>query len=352
LIGALLSAIGGWVRWLLASNDKVGFAMTFIGHTLAAIGQVYIVGATPKVAAVWFGTKERIAATSIGFVFNTLGTGVGFLVSPAIVTVASKIPLLLFVYAVTTSIFTALFALFFKDKPPTPPSFSAVVPKEDFKRALKQLMRNPHYILLCTAFGVMFGGYFGVITLLEQIASVHGYSDQIIGVIGFVIMLGGVVGALSASAVDHLHKYYRLVTIISFFASSISFITFNLAISRPHNLAPIMVTSLIFGFFVNLNAQISIQSSVEISFPVAEETSANVSIMSMQFWAIVFIAIMSGFGTKGTALSWFITVCAGAVSVAMLFYRGQYKRVEAEDEQEKQRQKQQKLPSDNGLVEH
>lgn len=33
----------------------------------------------------WFGVKERFLATSIGFVFNSLGIGVAYVVTPAIV---------------------------------------------------------------------------------------------------------------------------------------------------------------------------------------------------------------------------------------------------------------------------
>lgn len=39
LIGAVLNAIGGGVRWLGATPSLTGFAILFLGQTIAAVGK-------------------------------------------------------------------------------------------------------------------------------------------------------------------------------------------------------------------------------------------------------------------------------------------------------------------------
>ncbi len=86
--------MGAWFRCTLAFSRTFGLIAIYMGHLLCAIAgvksvvhsylQVFIVGATPLVAAVWFGPKERIVATSVGFALNTIGMGATFLTTPEI----------------------------------------------------------------------------------------------------------------------------------------------------------------------------------------------------------------------------------------------------------------------------
>lgn len=68
---------------------------------------------------------------------------------------------LMWFYSIIVSIF-ALFILFLlKDKPPTPPSFTATVERDNFKQASKALIINKQYILLLFPASLVFGCFTG-----------------------------------------------------------------------------------------------------------------------------------------------------------------------------------------------
>ena len=60
-LGMGLTAIGMVLKCLV----NVNFYWVFIGHTLAAIGKVLLAISPAKVAAFWYGPKERVFATTV-----------------------------------------------------------------------------------------------------------------------------------------------------------------------------------------------------------------------------------------------------------------------------------------------
>ena len=59
--------------------------MVFIGQTISACGQCFILELPPKIAAIWFPSSEISTATSIGVFGNQLGVALGFFIPPKII---------------------------------------------------------------------------------------------------------------------------------------------------------------------------------------------------------------------------------------------------------------------------
>ena len=59
--------------------------------------------------------------------------------------------------------------LFFKDKPPTSPSFTSDVEKEDFGVALKLLRDSKDYIFQCISFSLFYGSFTIIAVILNFI---------------------------------------------------------------------------------------------------------------------------------------------------------------------------------------
>lgn len=49
--------------------------------------------------------------------------------------------------------------ILFRDKPKSPPSFSATVPREKFQNALPLLAKNRSYVLLFCAYSLLYGTF-------------------------------------------------------------------------------------------------------------------------------------------------------------------------------------------------
>ena len=62
LVGMILTCTGMWVKCLL----NVSFTYCLIGQVIAASGQPFLLVSITKLAATWFGTDERVIATTIG----------------------------------------------------------------------------------------------------------------------------------------------------------------------------------------------------------------------------------------------------------------------------------------------
>lgn len=68
LIGSFGTAFGSWVKMFSASPDL--FWLTFLGQSIVAISQIFVLGIPPLLAAVWFGPDEVSKATAIGVFGN------------------------------------------------------------------------------------------------------------------------------------------------------------------------------------------------------------------------------------------------------------------------------------------
>jgi len=68
LIGSFGTALGSWIKVFSASPNL--FWVTFVGQTVVAISQIFVLGIPPLLAAIWFGPNEISKATAVGVFGN------------------------------------------------------------------------------------------------------------------------------------------------------------------------------------------------------------------------------------------------------------------------------------------
>ena len=130
IVGAILNAFGSCLRAMGANRD--GFTLVFLGTTLAALGQCFVLSIPAQVASVWFGENERATASSIAIQMNIFGVAVGFLLPGTLVPssknmdgdVKQGMDRLLISQAVFCTILAVASFFLVKKEPPTPPSRS------------------------------------------------------------------------------------------------------------------------------------------------------------------------------------------------------------------------------------
>lgn len=67
------------------------FSVAMLGQTICATAQAFTLSVPARLSALWFGPSEIATATSIGVFANQLGSAIGFLVPPNIVTKSDSI---------------------------------------------------------------------------------------------------------------------------------------------------------------------------------------------------------------------------------------------------------------------
>ena len=73
LLGSFGTMVGSWIKVGSLSPDR--FFVTFIGQTVTAASQIFILGIPPKLAAVWFGPNQVSSACAIGVFGNQVRGG-------------------------------------------------------------------------------------------------------------------------------------------------------------------------------------------------------------------------------------------------------------------------------------
>ncbi|KAJ9601196.1 hypothetical protein L9F63_000664 [Diploptera punctata] len=68
VLGALGTATGSWIKVGSASPER--FVWAFIGQSVVAVSQVFILSVPARLAAVWFGPNEVSSACSVGVFGN------------------------------------------------------------------------------------------------------------------------------------------------------------------------------------------------------------------------------------------------------------------------------------------
>ena len=165
----------------------------------------------PLLSATWFPPTERVAATAIGYISQSVGIAVAFLLCPFIVTSAERIPALNRLQAVLGALCVAV-AAFFPKQPARAPSASAGAAKHSFFAGLRVLLRHRPYLLLALLSSLTTGVPAAFQGFLDQYLTAGnvGFTDVQVGWIGFSATIAGVVAGMAVcGTVDALRLNLR-----------------------------------------------------------------------------------------------------------------------------------------------
>jgi MFS family permease len=279
-IGAALTGIFGLLRGLLAPT----YALVLISQIGIAIGQPFILNAITKVAARWFPIQERATASGLGSLAMYLGIMVGLALTPYL-TIRSGIAGMLVIYGIVSAITAVLFFAFARERPPTPPC----PPGQDVRSlvldGLRQALRKKYFILLMVIFFIGLGVFNAVTTWIEDIVKPRGFSITQAGIIGGLMVMGGIVGALVLPALsDHFRR--RVV----FMVLALLGATLGLAgITFATSYWLLLASASVLGFFLLAAGPIGFQYGAEVAYPTPEGTSNGLLLLTGQISGIAFI---------------------------------------------------------------
>lgn len=309
-IGAVLTGIFGLMRGLTAPN----YTLVLISQIGIAVGQPFVLNAITKVAARWFPLQERATASGLGTLAIYAGIFGGLALTP-ILTLKAGLDGMLVIYGIVAVAAAVIFVIAAKEHPPTPPCPPDLEERTLVLEGYRQMMHKKDFILLMLIFFVGLGLFNGVTTWIENIVGPRGFTITQAGLIGSLMILGGIIGAV---VIPLLSDKYRRRTpfIVIALAGTIAGLA---GITWAGTYGLLLASAFIMGLFLLSSGPIGFQYGAEITYPAPEAASNGILLLMGQISGIIFIFGMDLFKSKETGSMTVSLVVLMILTIIVLF---------------------------------
>ena len=306
-LGAILMGIFAIFRGLAGAN----YGLVLVSSIGIAIGQPFLMNSWTKVPANWFSMNERATAVGLVTLANLVGTMVGFGLTP-VLTAQLSISTVQLIYGVVSAIAAVLFIVLSREHPLTPPCPPGMEARALMLDGLKQIVKVvPFWLFVIVYFGGM-GIFNGISTWVETIIRPRGFTPDEAGLLGTVLVLGGILGAVVIpSFSDKQHKRQRYMLLgVSLAIPGLVGVTF------ATSLWLLPLSAFILGFFLISVAPIGLQYVAEVTYPAPEGTSAGLIQLFGQV-SVVYVYFMEAIRSKDGAFTPSMLVSLGLLVVLL-----------------------------------
>ncbi|MFX1535420.1 MAG: MFS transporter [Promethearchaeota archaeon] len=279
-VGAAFAGVFGLLRFFAGTN----FMLVLIFQIGVAIGQPFLLNTMTKMSANWFPDTERTTATGLGMISVFIGIGLGLFVTPFIVEGISFEAMLL-IYGLLALSTGLLFVVFGKNRPPTPPSLEITSEKVFVFEGLKKLFTNVNFLILVVVFFIGLGIFNTITTYIEGICLPRNFDSTFAGILGGLMLIGGIIGALVMSTLSDKYKKRKILMIISILMATASLFVISFAVDA----ALLLVFGFLFGFGVVSASPVALEYAVKATHPVPEASSNGMLMMVGQIGGILLI---------------------------------------------------------------
>ncbi|MCK4392107.1 MFS transporter, partial [Candidatus Bipolaricaulota bacterium] len=257
-----------------------------------AVGQPFVLNAIAKIAGRWFPLNERATAAGMGTLAIYLGIFVGLALTPFLV-LRSSIATTLMVYGAFSAAIAILFFVLARERPPTPVGEEARSLVFD---GFKRLFHQREFILLLILFFIGLGVFNAVTTWIEEIVRPRGFSIDQAGLVGGLMVLGGVVGAIVIPPLsDRMRR--RVPFIILALAGAIPGL---IGITFATSYSLLLASAFVLGAFLLSSGPLGFQYAAEVTYPAPEGTSNGLLLLAGQVSGIAFIIGMDALKSPAT----------------------------------------------------
>lgn len=320
--GAALMGICGLLRGILGNSYTAVLVMT-VGFSIA---QPFILNAPGLVAGKWFPENERATANGVGLLASYLGMAIGLLLTPILLEVGQSIRDILLIYGIAAAVCAALFLLFAKEKPPTPPCAEEDAARANFKEGFQIAMKRKNFLISVVVFFCLLGVFNTFFTMIEPILSsmTGGVVDSTgAGIVGVAILLAGIVGSLVIAAFSDKDKQRRRLPymIAGNLAGTLGLALFILLKGFPG----MLVAGLLYGFLTVGSAPVILTFAAEAAYPASEGTSEGFLMFAGNVGGVIFLGIASLFSGNHLSIMLFM-VAVSALCVGLMCCTKETKR--------------------------
>jgi cyanate permease len=311
--GVVMMAVFGIARGLVGANYVPALLCT-IG---IAVAQPFLLNAWTKVPANWFAPRQRATAVGLVTLASMLGVALGMVLTPMLAEMMS-IATLQLVYGLLAAATAVAFLTLARERPATSPCPPGMEERALMLDGLKHALHvRPFLVMLAVAFVVM-GAFNGVTTWVEQIIEPRGFSPNDAGVMGALMLLAGIVGAVVLSALSDRRGKRILFMVIALVAT----VPGMLGVAFVSSTLLLYTFAAFLGFFLVAVLPLGMQYAAEITNPTPEGTSNGLIQLCGQV-SVVYVYVMAALRTGDGSFTVSLLLsaallAAGAVVVSRL----------------------------------
>ncbi len=289
-IGAALTGLFGVVKGIFARD----YALVVAAQIGLAVAQPFIINAATKVAVRWFPISERATAVGIATLAQFAGI-IAVMVATPLMIGSSEAPgysivQVLRLYGGLSAAGAVALLVFLRERPKTAPSLESEEKRFKMLQAIGHMFRDRNMRLLVLLFFAGLGMFNAISTCIDQICQAKGLSMEQAGVLGGLILVAGVAGALVLPPLSDRARKRKAYLVVGMGGmlpglAGLAFLS---------GYGGLLVSAFIFGFFfLGAGGPIGFQYGAEISFPAPESLSQAMLTLSGQISGIVFIVGMN-----------------------------------------------------------
>ncbi|MGA9397850.1 MAG: MFS transporter, partial [Anaerolineaceae bacterium] len=265
-----------------------------------------------KVPAQWFRVEERATAVGIITFANLVGTGLGMVLTPALMS-SMTIPNIQLLYGVIAAISAVLFLFLAREKPVTPPCPAGQEVRALMLDGLKHALTVKSFWLWLVAMFIGMGLFNGITTWVENIIRPRGFIPTDAGTMGALMLVGGLLGAVIIPPFsDRQHKRKRYL-LMGFFLAIPGLVGLTYATSTWL----LFASAFAFGFFLIGVSPIGMQYASEITQPTPEGTSNGLNQLIGQM-SVVFVYIMEALKATDGSFTPALLLGVGLLGVGLI----------------------------------
>ena len=310
-IGAALMGVFALLRGFAGTNFNLVLWST-IG---IAIAQPFLLNAWTTIPAKWFPVEARATMVGLITLANLVGTALGMVLTPLLVESLS-IATVQLIFGGVAAFTAALFLIFAKENPPTPPCAPDEQTRALVLDGLKSALKiKPFWFYLIASF-IGLGIFNGLTTWVEAIIRPRGFTPNDAGTLGALMIAGGLVGAVLLPALSDKMRKRQVFLLIAFAGAIPGLLGLTFATS------PVLLfgSAVVLGFFLVSAMPIGMQYSAEITYPTPEGTS-NGLIQLFGQGAVVFVYVMEAMKSSDGSFTPSLLLALGllVVSVVLVF---------------------------------
>jgi len=310
-IGAALTGVFGLLRGVLGAD----YNWVLVSQIGIAVGQPFVLNALTTVAARWFPVRERATAAGMGSLAIYVGIVAGLALTPYLILAHSIVDMLI-VYGAVALVSALVFVVFSREQPPTPPCPPGMEVRSLVLDGLKDALHNKDFLFLMAIFFVGLGAFNAVTTWIENIVAPRGFSSTQAGIIGGLMIVGGVIGAIILPTLSDRYHRRKPFIVIALTGGVIGMA----GITYANSYALILVAAFALGFFLLSSGPIGFTYGAEVTYPTPEGTSNGLLLLMGQISGIIFIFGMNALETppdNSMTLSMVILIALMAVSLVL-----------------------------------
>jgi MFS family permease len=305
-IGAVMMGGFGVTRGLAGSNYNLVLWST-IG---IAAAQPFLLNAWTTVPAKWFALDERATAVGLITLANLVGTALGMVLTPILIE-SSSISSVQLMYGGIAAVLAVLFLLLARDKPATPPCEPGQEVRSLMLDGLKHALKvRPFWFGMAASF-IGLGIFNGITTWIEAIIRPRGFTPGDAGLLGGLMIVGGVIGAVVIPALSDRQRKRQRYLYVAFIGT----IPGMLGLTFTTDAWLLFTSAFVMGFFLVSALPVAMQYAAEITHPTPEGTSNGLMQLTGQA-AVVFVYIMEAVKTSDGSVTPALLLAIGLLVVS------------------------------------